>query len=75
MVGVPDAKFGECAHAFMVLRPGSGPVDLDSVRGFFDERRISRFKERRISRFKTPEYVTTVPHLPRNSLGRCRSTC
>ena len=62
VVGVPDAKFGERAHAFIVLRPGSGPVDLDSVRGFFDERRISRFK--------TPEYVTTVPHLPRNSLGK-----
>jgi len=62
VVGVPDAKFGERAHAFIVLRPGSGPVDLHSVRGFFDERRISRFK--------TPEYVTTVPHLPRNSLGK-----
>ena len=59
---MPDAKFGERAHAFIVLRPGSGPVDLDSVRGFFDERRISRFK--------TPEYVTTVPHLPRNSLDK-----
>jgi len=62
VVGVPDAKFGERAHAFIVLRPGSGPVDLESVRGFFDERRVSRFK--------TPEYVTTVPYLPRNSLGK-----
>jgi acyl-CoA synthetase (AMP-forming)/AMP-acid ligase II len=62
VVGMPDVKFGERAHAFIVLRPDSGPVDLKSIRSFFDERRVSKFK--------TPEYVTTVPRLPRNGMGK-----
>lgn len=55
-------KFGERAHAFIVLRPDSRPVDLESIRSFFDERRVSRFK--------TPEYLTTVPQLPRNGMDK-----
>jgi acyl-CoA synthetase (AMP-forming)/AMP-acid ligase II len=62
VVGVPDVKFGERAHAFIVLRPDSGPVDLESIRGFFDQRRISKFK--------TPEFLTTVKQLPRNGMGK-----
>jgi acyl-CoA synthetase (AMP-forming)/AMP-acid ligase II len=62
VVGVPDVKFGERAHAFIVLRPGSGPVDLQSIRTFFEERQIAKFK--------TPEYVTIVPRLPRNGMGK-----
>jgi acyl-CoA synthetase (AMP-forming)/AMP-acid ligase II len=62
VVGVPDVKFGERAHAFIVLRPGFEPVDLEGIRHFFDERRIAKFK--------TPEYVTALPQLPRNGMGK-----
>ena len=62
VAGVPDVKFGERVHAFLVLKPSAERLDLEEVRRFFDERKVARFK--------TPEFVGIVPALPRNALGK-----
>jgi acyl-CoA synthetase (AMP-forming)/AMP-acid ligase II len=62
VVGVPDIKFGERAHAFVVCRAGAGSIDLAEIRRFFSEKDVARYK--------TPEWVTLVDSLPRNGLGK-----
>lgn len=62
VVGVGDVKFGERAHAFIVRRPSAGPIDLEDIRRYFDERKVARYK--------IPEFLTEVDSLPRNGMGK-----
>ncbi|MBX3094439.1 MAG: AMP-binding protein [Cryobacterium sp.] len=61
VVGVADVKFGERAHAYLVVEPGTA-VDLETVR--------AHFAELGVARYKTPEFVTVIDGMPRNSLGK-----
>ncbi|GGM64383.1 AMP-binding protein [Dactylosporangium sucinum] len=62
VVAVPDARFGERAHAYVVRAAGVPPIGLDDLRRHFDELKVARFK--------VPELLTELPTLPRNSLGK-----
>jgi fatty-acyl-CoA synthase len=60
VVGVPDAKWGEVPHAFVVLRPGVSvpPQELrEFVRG-------------RLAHFKAPRDFTFVAELPKTATGK-----
>jgi long-chain acyl-CoA synthetase len=60
VIGVPDDRFGEAVHAFVVLRPGeqAGPRDFLT------------FLAGRIASFKIPSRFETVDQLPRNASGK-----
>jgi acyl-CoA synthetase (AMP-forming)/AMP-acid ligase II len=61
VVGVPDARTGEAALAFVVLKPGAS-FDLDEMRRFLLQRGLARQK--------CPEQLCIVDALPTNSIGK-----
>jgi fatty-acyl-CoA synthase len=60
VVGLPDPKWGEAPHAFIVLKPGASATS-DELRGFTRER---------LAHFKTPHTVTFVSELPKTATGK-----
>jgi acyl-CoA synthetase (AMP-forming)/AMP-acid ligase II len=60
VIGVPDERLGEVAHAFVLPRPGCQP----------DPGEVIAFARARIANFKVPRAVTVVSDLPRTSLGK-----
>jgi len=60
VVGLPDQKWGEAPHAFVVLKPG-GSCTGDELRAFTRER---------LAHFKTPHTVTFVTELPKTATGK-----
>ena len=62
VVGVPDPRWGEVGHAFVVRAAGSG-VDADG---------LLAHARRHLASFKTPRGVTFVESLPRTALHKVR---
>jgi fatty-acyl-CoA synthase len=60
VVGVPDPKWGECGHAFVVAKKDA-VLDPEELRGFVRER---------LAGYKVPREVTVVETLPRNNTGK-----
>jgi HIP---CoA ligase len=60
VIGVPDARLGEVAHAFVLPRPGCSP----------EPEEVIAFARARIANFKVPRGVTVVHDLPRTALGK-----
>jgi fatty-acyl-CoA synthase len=60
VVGMPDARWGEAPHAFLVLRPGES-VDSEELRTFTRDR---------LAHFKTPHSFTIVTDLPKTATGK-----
>jgi acyl-CoA synthetase (AMP-forming)/AMP-acid ligase II len=60
VVGLPDEKWGEAPHAFVVLKPG-GSATSDELRAF---------TRARLAHFKTPHTVTFVTELPKTATGK-----
>jgi len=60
VVGLPDAKWGEAPHAFIVLKPGATATP-DELRAFTRER---------LAHFKTPHTFTFVAELPKTATGK-----
>ena len=60
IVGLPDEKWGEAPHAFVVLRDGSGATEED----------IIAFARARLAHFKAPGGVTFVTELPKTATGK-----
>ena len=60
VVGLPDSKWGEAPHAFVVLKPGAA-VTGDELRTFTRER---------LAHFKCPHTVTFVSDLPKTATGK-----
>jgi len=60
VVGVADARWGEVPVLVLVARPGQA-VDLDALRGHF---------EQRLARFKHPRRIVLADALPRTALGK-----
>jgi fatty-acyl-CoA synthase len=60
VVGLPDAKWGEAPHAFVVLKPDSAAT-AEELRAFTRER---------LAHFKTPHSFTFVTELPKTATGK-----
>ena len=60
VVGLPDARWGEAPHAFVVLKPNA------SVTG--DE--LREFTRERLAHFKTPQTFTFLAELPKTATGK-----
>ncbi|HEY9242959.1 MAG TPA: long-chain-fatty-acid--CoA ligase [Streptosporangiaceae bacterium] len=60
IVGLPDEKWGETPHAFVVLKDGQTATEAD----------IIEFTRDRLAHFKAPRGVTFVPQLPKTATGK-----
>jgi fatty-acyl-CoA synthase len=60
LVGLPDAKWGETPHAFVVLRDGASATEAE----------IIEFARERMAHFKAPRAVTLVSELPKTATGK-----
>ncbi|MEJ2025644.1 MAG: AMP-binding protein, partial [Deltaproteobacteria bacterium] len=60
VVGIPDDRWGEIGHAFVIRKTG---VDLE-------EDDLIHFCEGKLARYKWPKKVTFVSSFPRTSLGK-----
>ena len=60
VVGLPDAKWGEAPHAYIVLK-GSAAATPDELRAFTRER---------LAHFKCPHSFTFVTELPKTATGK-----
>ena len=60
VVGLPDEKWGEAPHAFVVLKPGATTTP-DELRAFARDR---------LAHFKCPHSFTFVTELPKTATGK-----
>jgi fatty-acyl-CoA synthase len=60
IVGLPDEKWGEAPHAFVILKPGA-TASQDELR---------QFTRDQLAHFKTPHSVTFVDELPKTATGK-----
>ena len=60
VVGMPDTKWGEAPHAFIVLKPGAS-ADPDQLRAFVREH---------LAHFKCPHSFNFVADLPKTATGK-----
>jgi fatty-acyl-CoA synthase len=60
VVGLPDQRWGEAPHAFVVLKPGAAATDAE----------LRTFTRERLAHFKAPHTVTFVPELPKTATGK-----
>ncbi len=60
VVGMPDARWGECPHAFVVLRAGAA-AHADDLRDFV---------RARLAHFKCPQAFHFVAELPKTATGK-----
>lgn len=60
VIGVPDARWGETGHAFIVPRPGRNPTIEE----------IALHCEARLARFKLPARILIVETIPRTASGK-----
>ncbi len=61
VVGVPDARMGERAVAYVMLRPGQ-TLTLDDMKRFFEEQRMAKQY--------WPEFLAVVEDFPRTPSGK-----
>lgn len=62
VIGVPDSVYGERACAFVRARRDG--LSMADMRAFLARTRLEKFK--------WPEYLVTVPDLPRTASGKVR---
>jgi fatty-acyl-CoA synthase len=60
VVGLPDEKWGEAPHAFVILKPGSTATSEE----------LRQFTRERLAHFKSPHTVTFVSELPKTATGK-----
>jgi fatty-acyl-CoA synthase len=60
VVGLPDARWGEAPHAFVVLKP-AGETTSDELRAFTRDR---------LAHFKCPHSFTFLAELPKTATGK-----
>jgi fatty-acyl-CoA synthase len=60
VVGVPNERWGEVPHAFVVLKPGAAASERDLI----------EFVRERLAHFKAPHRVTFMSELPKTATGK-----
>jgi fatty-acyl-CoA synthase len=60
VVGMPDVKWGEAPHAFVVLRSGAVATDVE----------LRKFVRDRLAHFKCPQAFHFVTELPKTATGK-----
>jgi acyl-CoA synthetase (AMP-forming)/AMP-acid ligase II len=60
VVGLPDERWGEAPHAFVVFKPGVS-ADADALRAFCRDH---------MAHFKVPHSYTAVVELPKTATGK-----
>lgn len=60
IVGMPDEKWGEAPHAFVVLRPGATATEAE----------LREFVRGALAHFKCPKTVRFVAELPKTATGK-----
>ncbi|MDN5745595.1 MAG: AMP-binding protein, partial [Nocardioidaceae bacterium] len=63
VIGVPDQKYGEELCAWVRMRAGAEPLDVDGVR---------EFATGKLAHFKIPRYVVVVEEFPMTVTGKVR---
>jgi fatty-acyl-CoA synthase len=63
IIGVPDEKWGEVGHAFVMLRSDASPINATEV---------IQFCRDNLAGYKTPRHVTFVDEFPRTAAGKIR---
>ena len=64
VVGLPDDKYGEEIHAFVVLRPTA------KVGAIQAEKELDKYVREHISSYKIPRVYHFIEELPRNQMGK-----
>jgi fatty-acyl-CoA synthase len=65
IVGLPDEKWGETPHAFVVLRDGASAEGAPNL-----ETELIAFARERLAHFKAPRGVSFVSELPKTATGK-----
>ncbi len=60
VVGMPDDRWGEAPHAFVILKPGASATPEE----------LREFCRDRLAHFKAPHTVTFVTELPKTATGK-----
>ncbi len=60
VVGMPDERWGEVPHAFVVLKAGGSATGDDLI----------AFVRERLAHFKAPRAVSFIPELPKTATGK-----
>jgi fatty-acyl-CoA synthase len=60
VVGLPDERWGEAPHAFVVLKAGAAATPEE----------LREFSRAHLAHFKTPHSFTFVPELPKTATGK-----
>ena len=60
VVGLPDARWGEAPHAFIVLKQGASATAEE----------LREFSRSHLAHFKTPHSFVFVPELPKTATGK-----
>jgi fatty-acyl-CoA synthase len=60
VIGVPDEKWGECPHAFVVLKPGASVPETE----------LKQFARNHMAHFKVPAAFTILDELPKTATGK-----
>lgn len=63
IIGVPDEKWGEVGHAFILLRPDAAPLAAAEV---------IQFCRANLAGYKAPKHVTFVDEFPRTPAGKIK---
>jgi fatty-acyl-CoA synthase len=63
VIGVPDPNYGEELCAWIKMRAGAPPLDVDDVRAFCDGK---------LAHYKIPRYVLIVDEFPMTVTGKIR---
>jgi fatty-acyl-CoA synthase len=63
VIGVPDPKYGEELCAWIKMRAGAPPLNVDDVRAYCDGR---------LAHYKIPRYVLIVDEFPMTVTGKIR---